>query len=621
MILYSSSAIDFRRSVDNNTITRQIENAYTSALGRRPAPSERNAWNYSMRFMETLIRNSQVADDCGVLIEFTIPASSKRVDFIISGKNQTNENNYVVVELKQWEKAEATEKDGIVRSVVGGGLRDLTHPSYQAWSYRQMIDDMNTAVQDYSLLSHSCAYLHNYYEQNPEPLRMPQYSNYLEEAPIFFQSDTEKLQSFLYKHVGKGKGMDILYQIENGQIKPSKKLMDYVAKVFQGAKEFVLIDEQKVAYEAIIEAVMASKNKRTIIVRGGPGTGKSVISINAFGALIAEQMNVRFVAPNSAFRKVMLEKLTANAHGQKGRIRNLFSGSSAFFDADPNTFDALIVDEAHRLKGHGAYQYRGENQIEDIIKASRVNVFFIDDAQRVRPDDIGSEAKIKQTAELYDSDIYEIELEAQFRCSGAQGFINWLDTALQLRDTGNYDGWDKEAFDFQLVDNPNTLRDMIHQKIEEGYNARLLAGFAWKWTSEKKGNRNAEISDVSIPEHNFAMPWNSRADRELWAINPDGEHQIGCIHTSQGLEFDYVGVIIGQDLQFDTDALEVRASYAEYKDSAGKKKLKDDPSELTRLVSNVYRTLMSRGMKGCYVYCRNEELYYHLKRRYAATLS
>lgn len=615
MILYSSNAIDFRHAVDDNTIVDKIETSFVRAFGKRPAQGEKRAWNNSMKFMETVVRNSQVADDCGVLIEFTIPTSSKRVDFIISGKNEKQESNFVIVELKQWDDAQPTDREDIVVAYVGGRQRDMAHPSYQALSYKQMLDDMNVAIQENSIHSHSCAYLHNYEEKTPEPLKLPQYGKIIDLTPIFFKRDTEKLQSFLKKHVGGGKGMEILYQIENGEIKPSKKLIDYVASVFEGNHEYILIDEQKVAFETILSIAKDTDNKQTIIVKGGPGTGKSVVSLNAFGQLLQQGKNVKFVAPNASFRNVILERLVMNAGRGKGRIRNLFSGSSQYFNAQANVFDVLVVDEAHRLKGKGAYQYLGENQIEDIIKASKVNVFFVDDSQRIRPEDIGTVQEIKRVAAMASSEVYEIELQAQFRCSGAEGFINWLDTVLQIKETGNFNGWDQEAFEFKIVDTPNELRELISNKNTTGLSGRLLAGFAWIWTDEKAGNRNGEVDDVIIPEHNFSMPWNSRANRELWAIRPEGINQIGCIHTSQGLEFDYVGVIIGKDLRFDPDSKCLYASYDDYKDRPGKRGLKYKQKELTELVCNVYKTLMSRGMKGCYIYCVDENLQKHFKER------
>lgn len=614
MILYSSSAGGFVQSVRTNAIVDEITEAFVKGFGKQPNPKEKTAWTNSLRFMETVIQDAQIANDCGVLIEYNIPSTSKRVDFIVTGKDEEDRDNFVILELKQWDEAKTTDKEEVVKSFVAGREREVTHPSYQAWSYQEMISNTNAAVHESHIICHSCAYLHNYKEKDPEPLKAPQYKS-IKCSPIFFKDDYKKLEDFLYQYIGKGKGMEILYRIENGQIKPSKKLIEHVEGLFKGNKEFILIDEQKVAYSTIIKLAEFRDKKRTIIVKGGPGTGKSVVSMNAFGELLKKELNVKFVAPNASFRTVLMEMLARNKENKRNRINFLFAGSSQFYNSGPDDFDVLIVDEAHRLKKKGAYQYRGENQVEDIIKASKTNVFFIDDSQRIRPDDIGSVSEIKRIAEIYNSEIYEIELEAQFRCSGAEGFINWLDTVLQIRDTGNFSGWDKEAFDFKIADTPNDLFDMISKKNEKGYKSRMLAGFAWKWSSEKEGNKNGEIDDVTIPEHDFQMPWNGRSISYTWALDDSGVNQIGCVHTSQGLEFDYVGVIIGNDLKFNPDSMTVYASYDEYKDSVGKKGLKNNPEELTKLISNIYKILMSRGMKGCYIYCRDQELQNHFRER------
>ncbi|SDH04091.1 DUF2075 domain-containing protein [Desulfosporosinus hippei] len=615
MIIYQNSAIGFRNAVDNNQIVPDIETQYISKFGRRVGQGEKRAWNNSLKFMETVIRKSAVPDDCGVLIEYNIPATSKRIDFIISGQDESNNNNFVIIELKQWDKAEATEKEDIVTAYVGGRVREIAHPSYQALSYKRYISDMNEAVYTNNLTPYACAYLHNYVKKNPEPLTLPQYSYILSGTPIFFSEDNTKLESFIHKYVGKGNGLDILYQIENGKIKPSKKFIEYVADMFDGNAVYTLLDEQKLAYENIITYATTAPEKRTIIINGSPGTGKSVVAMNAFVALLKRGKNLKFIAPNASFRTAMVSMLSNNKKHSKQRLNILFAGSGQFYNALNDEFDVLIVDEAHRLKGKGAYMYKGENQIEDIIKASRVNVFFIDDNQRIRPDDIGTIKAVKEVATKYGSEVVEVKLEAQFRCSGAEGFLNWVDHNFQIKDTANFDGWDVSSFEFQIVDSPNILLDKIKEKNTQGFKARILAGFAWQWTAEKNGNANAEVSDVDISEHNFKMPWNSRSNSYSWAIDDKKANQIGCVHTSQGLEFDYVGVIIGNDLKYNPSKMELYSSYNDYFDTTGKKGLKSKPEELTSLVKNIYKVLLSRGMKGCYVYCRDKNLQTFLKSR------
>lgn len=615
MILYQNNAGEFKNDVDSNDIVRELETAYVTHMGHRESDAERHSWNNSLRFMETIIRKAGIPDDCGILLEYNIPSTSKRIDFIVSGHDEQGEKNFVIIELKQWESARATDMDRLVNTYVGGANRDVTHPSYQAHTYKQFMLDLNEAVADGELHPSSCAYLHNYIEKQPEPLLSEQYLEAVTDSPLFFRNDTRKLEEFIKKYVSKGNGEAILYKIEHGKIKPSKKFIDYVAELYKGNQVFTLLDEQQVAYAKIIKAATTAKHRTTIIVNGEPGTGKSIVAMNAFATLFQKGMNIRFIAPNAAFKDAMMTMLSRNKADSKSRLKEVFKGSAGFVDAATCEFDALIVDEAHRLKTQGTFMYRGESQIADIIHASRINIFFIDDNQRIRPNDEGSVQKIKDTAAQFHSDIIEVKLIAQFRCSGSAGYVNWLDHTLQIRDTANYNGWENDEFDFRIVDDPNVLAKLIEDKGKEGATARLLAGYAWPWTSAKEGNTDAQIYDVALPEYHFARPWNSRKKSTEWPTNESMKEQIGCVHTAQGLEFDYIGVIIGNDMKYNPETKAIEAHYEEYYDSTGKKGLRDHPEELTKLIKNIYKVLMSRGIKGCYVFCCDEELREYMKSR------
>ncbi|MBL4675022.1 MAG: DUF2075 domain-containing protein [Mucilaginibacter sp.] len=203
----------------------------------------------------------------------------------------------------------------------------------------------------------------------------------------------------------------------------------------------------------------------------------------------------------------------------------------------------LIVDEAHRLnEKSGMFKNMGENQIKEIINAAKCSIFFLDEDQKVTLHDIGSDEEIRKWATFYNAEITTMELTSQFRCGGSDGYMAWLDNALQIRDTANVI-LEKGEYDFQIFDDPNLLRDAIYEKNKERNKARLLAGICWKWLSKK----DPSIMDITIPEHDFGMRWNLGTDGMLWIMNPASVSEVGCIHTSQGLEVDYVGVIIGPD--------------------------------------------------------------------------
>jgi len=605
MILYQGTAKEFVDIADKNQIVPTLETVFREKLGRKIPQAEVSAYQNSLPYIARVIHRSSIADDCGILVEYIIPLTSNRIDVVIAGEDDEGNKNFIIVELKQWQTAEIAPGEGIVRTALAGNVRETTHPSYQADSYRAFLYDFNEDISSGNLRAYSCTCLHNYAQQNLEPLCDARYAEIVKSSPIFFRDDQEKLEDFLFRYVNRGNGADILYQLESGKIKPTKKLIDFVLQLFEGNQAFVLLDDQKVAFEKARTVAKDTETKSVVIVRGGPGTGKSVISVNLLGQLLKDELNTIFIAPNAAFREVMVKRLAQEY--PINRVKNLFRGSGRFVDADPNTFDALIVDEAHRLKQRGAFMYQGYNQVEDIIKAGKTTVFFIDDDQAIRPEDIGSINEIKRLAGEYQAEIHEIELTAQFRCSGAEGYINWLNHMLHIEDTANFDGWDGGDYEFKIFNDPNELRKAIKEKDVAGENARILAGYAWKWTPARKGNQNAQVEDVEIPEFDFKMPWNSRSVGTTWAIDQSGIDQVGCIHTSQGLEFDYVGVIIGKDLSFNPEKMEFETDPNEYKDLLGKRGLKEDLKELNRLVRNIYKILMTRGQKGCYVYFCDEE--------------
>jgi DUF2075 family protein len=622
MIIYENNEKGFYDDVMGSSIVDRIMPNYIKTVGHRPNPGEEDSWRNSLRCVKDAI-NGNVPEDCGIFIEYKLPASGRRIDFIITGHDEDNNSNFVIIELKQWSSADKTDKEDLVMAPVHSRTKkeEADHPSYQAYSYKRFLSDMNEAIYKNNIRAYSCSYLHNFQERNPEPLRSEQYAKLIEDTPMFLEKDSQKLAHFLQKYVGKGNGMEILYEIENGHIKPCKKLVDCVAGLYEGNESFILLDEQKIAYANIMDcAHHAQRQKTTIIVDGGPGTGKSVVAMQTFVSILKENKNVRFIAPNASFKQAIIDMLsTRNGKTDKknkDRAKMLFSGSASFTDSVKNEFDVLICDEAHRLKKKGAYMYQGISQVEDIIRASKVNVFFVDDNQQIRPTDEGSTARIIEAAGKFDSKVIKVDLKAQFRCAGEDGFINWITHTLQIEDTGNYDGWDQGTYQFGIYDTPQELVEKIHSLNTDSCNARLLAGFAWPWTSDKEGNRDAEVCDVSIPEYHFSMPWNSRKNQYDWARNNRKQDQIGCVHTSQGLEFDYVGIIIGNDLKYNPETHEVYASYADYYDAAGKKSLKNNPELLTKYIKNIYKVLLSRGTRGCFVFCRDKNLQEYMKERF-----
>lgn len=617
MIVYDGVKRDFMTSVENDSIAIEIEKNILEKMGRHTGKSEFRSWENSLQYMYKVMNDGEIPGDAGIAIEYNIPQTSKRVDFMISGYDESENPHLIIVELKQWDSLTAIEgQDALVETYTGGALRRVVHPSYQAWSYAQLIRDYNATAQDSNIGIEPCACLHNYIRQPNDPLDRSFYKEYLDDAPPFTKGQLPELREFIKQFVRKGDQKKILYEVERGKIRPSKSLQDSISSMLKGNQEFIMIDEQKVAYEEILKwsmHCMRDYKKRTIIVKGGPGTGKSVIAVNLLAELTQRDQLVQYVSKNAAPRNVYKQKLKGDF--KKSSVDNMFKGSGCYTETKENMIHTILADEAHRLnEKSGMFHNQGENQIKEIIHSAYCSVFFIDESQRVTMDDIGSVEEIKKWAELEGSEVHEMELVSQFRCNGSDGYLAWLDNVLEIRETANYDleGID---FDFRVCDSPNEVHDLIVEKNKEANRARILAGYCWNWN--KKEQNNVDYHDVVIGD--FEMSWNLGSGTPF-AVSDTSINEVGCIHTAQGLEFDYVGVIIGDDLRYEDGHIVTDFTKRAKTDQSlkGIKKLyKENPEEaLARadeIIKNTYRTLLTRGMKGCYVYCTDSNLSKHIK--------
>ena len=619
MIVYDGTKVDFLTSVENDTIEVEVENNIYTKMHRSTARNEFRSWENSLEYMYKVLNDKEIPNDAGIAIEYNIPQTSKRVDFIVSGYDKSKKPNIVIIELKQWDQLkEVIGEDALVETYTGNANRKVVHPSYQAWSYSMLIRDYNQSVQEDEISLFPCAYLHNYRRKEDDPLDKKQYEEYLREAPAFTRGEAIKLREFIKKSVVTGDNKELLYIIDNGKIRPSKSLQNSIASMLKGNKEFVMIDEQKVVYEEIIATsrkCMMDEKKRTIIVQGGPGTGKTVVAINLLAELTGQNQFVQYVSKNSAPRSVYLKELKGAI--KRSSVDNMFKGSGIYTEADNNIVHTILVDEAHRLNAKsGMFQNMGENQIKEIIHAAMCSVFFIDESQRVTTSDIGSVAEIEKWAEYEKSEIIYKELKSQFRCNGSDGYLAWLDNVLEIRETANYDMTDID-YDIRICENPNQVRDIIIERNKAPNHARLLAGYCWNWIKEGKNDSN--IHDIKIGD--FEMSWNL-GNSTTYAIDDTSVNEIGCIHTSQGLEFDYVGVIIGEDMRYENGRIVTDFTKRAKTDQSmkGIKKLyQENPEQANKLadeiIKNTYRTLMTRGMKGCYIYCVDKELREYLKKQ------
>jgi len=281
-----------------------------------------------------------------------------------------------------------------------------------------------------------------------------------------------------------------------------------------------------------------------VIVRGGPGTGKSVLAINLLADLLREGRNAHYATGSKAFTETLWDVIGS-------RSRATFKYFNSYGRAQFNEVDVLICDESHRIRETSNSRYLKKElrstkaQIREILDAAKVAVFFIDDCQIVRPNEIGSTIHIQQHSAAVRAEVTEYELEVQFRCAGSDGFVNWIDNTLGIRRTANvlWDGAD--GFDFQIFPSPEALEATIRQRARDGFTARVAAGFCWRWSEPRPDG--TLVDDVVIGT--YRRPWDAKPGNwrlasgippaSLWATDPNGINQIGCVYNIQGFELDW----------------------------------------------------------------------------------
>ncbi|MBK8726116.1 MAG: DUF2075 domain-containing protein [Holophagaceae bacterium] len=576
----------------------------------------------------------RIDDEVRVALEYHISAAGRfRIDALLAGNDGLHDNG-MIVELKAWDTVAATDIPDIVFAPIGGGT-NKEHPVLQASKYKGMILNFNLDVREQGFKLHPMAYLFNLQRRNPEPLEDPRYSHLLERARLFLAGDVDQLRKYIEQVVPRKPKKDLFFFLENGRLRPSDELIERVGSMLEGNDEFTLIDEQNVAFQVIKHHLLPNKAKserQVFIVEGGPGTGKSVIAVQLMAEILKQRRMGFFVAPNSAFRETLIEYLGKGNKGYRHDGQALFLSSWSFHDTDwdrDKRFEVLVVDEAHRLKDSSAHMYKGENMVEDMVRSSQISVFFIDESQRVSWGDIGSIAQIKAAAKKFGATVMPThKLTSQFRCNGSDSYLNWLDDCLQIRSTAEYDTWGDTQYEFKVFDRAEDLYAALSSR--NGQNkARLVAGYSWEWPSE---GRQRGTMRTHVEADGLALPWNFHG--ENWATSKDGISQVGCVHTSQGLEFDWLGVLIGEDLIYKDGRVQADASKRAKSDKSlkgSKKALKEAGTDakarqvvldrVDLIVKSTYKVLLSRGRKGCFVWCADPALREYLKARLALVVN
>jgi uncharacterized protein len=606
MRLYDGSISEFREDVTYNSLAEKLASAYKDHYRHGASKGEIGSWQQSFNFLKNSFEVAGLSDQ-KIIIEYELPYSSRRIDVLLFGRSTAGEEGIVLVELKQWSNDGVTdsEAEGNVKVRFAPGIKEVPHPSWQVEGYHFDLQDFLHVFQDKPapVLS-SCAYCHNYARlKEPRVLFSPKFQSGLKKFPIFTKEDVEALGKYIQDRIASGPGAEVFNRFLRSTVRPSKKLLEHTGEMINQRQIFTLIDDQIAAFNAIMhraKRLAKSQQKAVVIVKGGPGTGKSVIALEVMGGLLRMRKTVIHATGSSAFTNT-LRKIVGT------RAKGLFKFFNSFIDAAENAFDVLIADEAHRIRetSNNMYTPREKKaktpQIDELLKIARLCVFFIDEKQIVRPNEVGSIELIRDAAEKYGvkkEEIAEFELQTQFRCSGSDAYLQWLDNALGVRPSES-PRFDKKM-EFRIFDNPGSMMEQVRTRNSEKKNsARIAAGFCWRWS--KPNPDGSLVKDVVIGD--FQMPWEKKDAFWKWATDDSGMEQVGTVYTAQGFEFDYIAVIFGNDLVYDFESAAWKAMPERSHDTQVKR---NNPKLLEHLAS-VYRVLLSRAHKGVYVYFMDKD--------------
>ncbi|AJT63527.1 hypothetical protein T261_1842 [Streptomyces lydicus] len=608
-MLFRASASAVAAEITSGSLSFRLMEQFMHVHGHRPGTSETRSWARSIPVLANALNDAGLGQ-VEVMLEYGLPLNSKRADAVLAGVHPaTGEPSYVVVELKQWSQADPEDGEPLLCR-VDAYTRPVLNPIEQVRGYCDYLVAFNGALDGHPERIAGAAYLHNATEFGIGGLYEAGQDS---RGRLFSGERRGEFIEFLKSRLAPVPGASAADTLLSGKVRPSKQLIAVAAQEVREREQFVLLDEQRVAYELVLNAVRKATeadHKEVVVVTGGPGTGKSVIALSLLGELYRRGVPALHATGSSAFTKTMRKV----AGARKREVQDLFKYFNSFITARKNGLDVLICDEAHRMRESSANRYTpaaqrtGRAQVEELLDAARVPVFLLDEHQVVRPGEMGTVAEIKAAAADKGLACRIVPLDSQFRCGGSDAYLHWVVRLLGLEPGGPL-GWEPDGkVGLKVLDSPEELEDFLIARRAEGYGARLSAGYCWKWTT-KVPPGHALPADVTIG--NWARPWNVYGDRAiagappaaLWATDPAGFGQVGCVYTAQGFEYDWSGVIMGPDLVWRGDQWVTDRTAS--KDPVFKRSTSDD--DVDRLIRNTYKVLLTRGMVGTAVFSTDSE--------------
>ncbi|MGW0588480.1 DNA/RNA helicase domain-containing protein [Streptosporangium sp. NPDC002607] len=603
-------------SVPEKRLSETIAEHLRRTVRVNPSEAERRSWDRSLPILARDLVDAGLGD-VEMMIEYQLPLTSKRADVVLAGVDRrTGGDAYLVVELKQWSRAELFEEDPDLVLVEGTPGGPKLHPALQVRGYCDYLADFVGALEGRDDALRGVAYLHNAADLDIQDLYTREQD---ERSRLFTKTRRGAFLTYLRGQFAPESGADAADRLLTSAVRPSKQLLKLAAREIKDREQFVLLAEQRLAYEIVLNAVDRARradSKEVVIVTGGPGSGKSVIALSLLGELSRQGRAVLHATGSRSFTET-LRKVPGKG---SSKVRNLFKYFNSFMTAEQNGLEVLICDESHRLRETSQNRYTparlrsDRRQVDELIDAARVPVFLLDEHQVVRPGEMGTTAEIREHAEARGLRVHEISLDGQFRCGGSRAYEEWVLHLLGLRGDGPVPWSGDDHFAVSPAESPQELEALLRSKLDEGYSARMTAGFCWPWSAPQSDD--TLVHDVRIGD--WSRPWNVKGDRAvgsapasaLWATLDGGFEQVGCVYTAQGFEYDWNGVIIGPDLVVRDGRFHPRRAFS--KDPSLTRGTTDEQAD--RLIRNTYKVLLTRGMIGTFVYSTDPETQEFLSR-------
>ena len=616
---------------DSALIVPEIERRYREAhpYGEGPDDADVRSWRVSVYEAANVL----VANGLGgvyMFIEYRVQPDMAPIDVVLAGRHPNGMLSYAAIELKQWSAVgppDGTNPIGIKSCVhcdlLGAGRLCRTcavawvwapgynkhkkHPSAQAYDnllnlrrYHSMFDDRYVNLV-------AAAYLHNLRDEHAVKTVIGVRPNPGVNVPVFTGRDPNGLRNFITEHFAAEPGAEAAEALLKGR-RSAGRISDDLGEIVAGMASFGLVEQQAKAVDAVMAEVMTAEprsRKKVFVIEGRPGTGKSLVALTLLGRanVSVPPVDARYVSGGVSSRETF--KRASSPY------RDAFIPLIQVADWEEDEVDMILCDEAHRLSARpktGSFAMRKgpESSVEIAVRAARVPVFFIDGDQRLFGDEVWTPARLKEEILNLGAEIVPFTLDRVLRSMGSATYDTWLRHLLYGKPIVWRRDADKtpEPFELYYAESPHEMEKFLESKLKEGRTARMTAGICWDWLDD-----TGTVPEVKLPG-GWARPWNPGDNpktagvpkRHFWATDQGGFAQIGCVHTAQGLEYEWGGVIIGPDLTRDGDQWLVHREHVLNKAN----RITDD-AELHRAVRNAYGVLMTRSLRGTVLYSVDPE--------------